>query len=157
MPINNNIWYAKPMRPDIVAPPPVIMGDLNSDSQIKTFLHDVPPTICFGRLVFEHAIDLNLKLIRIKNPKPLRTVMEVTTSSGLSLQINLTIQIMAPDSDNEEPGDEIVHESRPIFMAKSKWGAGESELSASHTPRCRDQRPNEIYSIKIAKSGYYME
>jgi hypothetical protein len=47
--------------------------------------------------------------------------MQVTTLSGLSLQINLTIQIMAPDSDNEEPGDEIVHESHPIFMAKSKW------------------------------------
>lgn len=111
----------------------------------------------FGKLVFEHTIDLNLKLIGIKIPKPLRTITEVTTPSGLSLQINLTVQIMAPDSDNEEPGDEIVHESRPIFVAKSKWGASESELSTSHTPRCCVQRPNEIYTIKIAKMGYYME
>jgi hypothetical protein len=85
MTIINNDWYAKSMCSDVAATPPVAMGDLTKDSQIKAFLRDVPPTICFGRLVFEHTGDLNFKVIGVKSPESLRTVKEVTTPSGESL------------------------------------------------------------------------
>jgi hypothetical protein len=65
--------------------PPIVMGDLTKDSQIKAFLYDVPPTICFGRLVFEHTEDLNFRLIGVKSPESLRTVKEVTILSRQSL------------------------------------------------------------------------
>jgi hypothetical protein len=52
MTIINNVWYAKPTRSNVAAAPPVVMGDLIKDSQIKAFLCNVPPTICFSRLVF---------------------------------------------------------------------------------------------------------
>jgi len=120
MTVINNVWYAKPTCSNVTAAPPVVMGDLNLDYQIKAFLHDVPPTVCFGRLVFEHTGDLNFKLIEIKNPKSLRTVKEVITPFGQSLQINLAVQITAPNSKNEESGDEVIFEGRPISMGQSK-------------------------------------
>jgi hypothetical protein len=45
MTIINNDWYTKSMSSDVAATPPVAKGDLTKDSQIKAFLHDVPPTI----------------------------------------------------------------------------------------------------------------
>lgn len=62
---------------------------------------------------------------------------------------------MAPDFDNKEPGDEIVLEDCPVYMAKR--GACEFQLLASHAPRRRVQRPDEICTIEITKPGYYME
>jgi hypothetical protein len=41
MTIINNIWYAKPTRSNVAVAPPVVMGDLIKDSQIKAFL--APP------------------------------------------------------------------------------------------------------------------
>ena len=85
MTIINNVWYAKSTCSDVTAAPPVVMGDLTKDSQIKAFLRDVPLAICFGKLVFEHTGDLNFKLIGVKSPESLRTVREVTTPSRQSL------------------------------------------------------------------------
>jgi hypothetical protein len=85
MTIINNDWYTKSMHSDVAVTPPVAMGDLTKDSQIKAFLRDVPPNICFGRLVFEQTEDLNFKVIGVKNLESLRTVKEVTTPSGQSL------------------------------------------------------------------------
>jgi hypothetical protein len=68
MTIINNVWYAKRTRFDIAAAPPVVLGGLTKDSQIKAFLHEVPPIICFGRLVFEHTGDLIFKMIGVKSP-----------------------------------------------------------------------------------------
>jgi hypothetical protein len=107
---------------------PVVLGDLTKDSQIKAFLHDVPPTICFDRLVFEHIRDLNFKVIGVKSPESLRTVKEVTMPSGQSLQINLKVQLTAPDY--KEPNQEFV-ESPLIFVEQ---GASGSEPSVDHMP-----------------------
>ena len=84
MTIINNVWYAKPTRSDVAAAPPVVLGDLTKDFQIKVFLRDVPPTIYFGRLVFEHTGDLNFKVIGVKSLESLRTVREVATPIGQS-------------------------------------------------------------------------
>jgi hypothetical protein len=55
-----------------------------TDSQIEAFLCDVPSTICFGRLVFKHTGDLNF-------PESLRTVKEINTPTGKTLQISLEV------------------------------------------------------------------
>ena len=84
MTIIDNVWYAKLTRSDVAVAPPVVLGDLTKDSQIKAFLHDVPPTIYFSRLVFEHTRDLNFKVIGVKSLESLRTVREVATPIGQS-------------------------------------------------------------------------
>jgi hypothetical protein len=105
-------------------------------------------------LVFEHTGYLNFKVIRVKSLESLRTVREVTTPSGQSLQINLEVQIMA--LDYEEPDHEVV-ESPPVFTTQTKWGASGPKLSANHMPRHRRQGTDEVKIVEIAKPGYYME
>jgi hypothetical protein len=108
----------------------------------------VPPTIYFGRLVFEHTKNLNFKVIRVKSLESQRTVREVTTPVEQYLQINLEVHLTAPDY--KEPDQEI-DESPLIFIEQ---GASGSEPSADHMPRHRHKRTNEILVIDIAKPGY---
>jgi len=68
-------------------------------------------------LVFEHTRDLNFKVIGVKSPESLRTIRDVATLVRQSLQINLEVQLTAPDY--EEADQEVVESPLIVTTQKS--------------------------------------
>jgi hypothetical protein len=116
---------------------------------MKAFFLDVPlpPTICFGRLIFKHTGDLNFKVIGVRSPESHRTINEVTTPFGKSLQINLEVQLEAPDC--EEPDQELVKNPASLEQSDAKI-----EPAPDHPPRRRRKRDAEISIIDITQPTY---
>jgi len=84
MSIISVVWYADPMRSDIEALPTSakseILGDYHSGPQIYSPSRNMPPTIHFGSLVFEHEGDFNLKWTGIDAPDLTHAGQECFTS-----------------------------------------------------------------------------
>ena len=72
MPIISGVWYADLTCSGVKALPTSakseIMGDFQPGPQIYSPSRNMPPTIHFGSLVFEHDGDFNLKWTGIDDP-----------------------------------------------------------------------------------------
>ena len=81
MPIISGVWNADPTHSNIEVLPTVvkseILGDYHSGPHIYSPSHNMPPTIHFGSLVFEHDGDFNLKWTGIDDPDQTRAGREV--------------------------------------------------------------------------------
>ena len=86
MPIINRVWHATSTRFDIKVLPTSAKSEILSNHylgpQIYSPSRNMPPTIHFRSLVFEHDGDFNLKWTGIDDPDLTRAVREVFTSRG---------------------------------------------------------------------------
>ena len=90
MSIINGVWYAAPTSSNIKILPTLakyeILGDYYSGPQIYSPSCNMPPTIHFGSLVFEHDGDFNLKWTGIDDPDLTHASREVFASWGHSTE-----------------------------------------------------------------------
>ena len=122
MPIINRVWHPTSTRFDIKVLPTSakskIFGDYYLGPQIYSPSRNMPPTIHFESLVFEHDGDFNLKWTGIDDPDLTHTGWEVFTSWAQPTEEEKNDKTAQLDLDFEDSQDEIdPFESRRIYMA----------------------------------------
>ena len=122
MPIINGVWYAAPMRSDVEVLPTSAKSEILSyhypGPQIYSPSRNMPPTIHFGSLVFEHDGDFNLKWTWIDDPDLTRAGREVFTSWGHPIEEEKNEKIAQLDLDFEDSDSELdPFKSHWLYMA----------------------------------------
>ena len=121
MPIISGVWYADPMHSEVEVLPTSVMsrilGDHRSGPQIYSPSRNMPPTIHFGSLVFEHDGDFNLKWTGIDDPDLTHTGWEVFTSWAQPTEEEKNDKTAQLDLDFEDSNSETdPFESHWLYM-----------------------------------------
>ena len=122
MPIISGVWYAVSMHSNVEALPTSvkseILGDYYSGPPIYLPSRNMPPTIHFGSLVFEHDGDFNLKWTGIDDPDLTHASREVFASWGHSIEEEKNDKTTQLDLDFEDSNSELdPFESHRLYMA----------------------------------------
>ena len=111
MPIISGVCYAELTCSNIEVLPTSakseILGDYHSGPQIYSPSRNMPPTIHFGSLVFEHEGDFNLKWTGIDAPDLTHAGQECFTSWAHPTEEEKNDKTAQLDLDFEDSQDEI--------------------------------------------------